>query len=56
MRKHYFVFAALLLSGCVSMGTNYDAEAVDRLRVGMTKAKVVDARAAQSGHYEFGWN
>ena len=41
MRKHYVVFAALLLSGCVSMGTNYDAAAVDRLRVGMTKAEVV---------------
>jgi len=41
MRRIYVVIAALLLSGCVSMGTNYDAEAVDRLRVGMTKAEVV---------------
>ena len=41
MRKICVVVAALLLAGCVSMGTNYDAAAVDRLRVGMTKAEVV---------------
>jgi hypothetical protein len=41
MRKHYAVIAALLLAGCVSMGTNYDVSAVDRLRVGMTKAEVI---------------
>ena len=33
--------AALLLAGCVSMGTNYDVAAVDRLQVGMTKAEVI---------------
>lgn len=33
--------AALLLVGCVSMGTNYDVAAVDRLQVGMTKAEVI---------------
>lgn len=33
-------FAALLV-GCVSMGTNYDPAAVDRLHVGMTKAEVI---------------
>lgn len=33
--------AALLLTGCVSMGTNYDVAAVDRLQVGMTKAEVI---------------
>jgi len=41
MRKHYVAFAALLLAGCVSMGTDYDAAAVDRLRIGMAKAEVV---------------
>jgi len=41
MRKHYAVIAAILLSGCVSMGTNYDVSAVDRLRVGMTKTEVI---------------
>ena len=41
MRKNYVVFAALLLAGCVSMGTDYDAAAVDRLRIGMAKAEVV---------------
>jgi len=33
--------AALLLAGCISMGTNYDVAAVDRLQVGMTKAQVI---------------
>ncbi|WP_066520316.1 outer membrane protein assembly factor BamE domain-containing protein [Sphingobium cloacae] len=32
---------ALALTGCVSMGTNYDVTAVDRLQVGMTKAEVI---------------
>lgn len=41
MRKCHVAFAALLLAGCVSTGTNYDAAAVDRLQVGMTKAQVV---------------
>ena len=41
MRKQYVVFAVLLLAGCVSMGTNYDPTAVDRLQVGMTKAQVI---------------
>lgn len=27
--------------GCVSMGTNYDAAAVERLEVGMTKQQVI---------------
>lgn len=35
------IVAALLLAGCVSMGTNYDPAAVDHLRVGMTKAQVI---------------
>ena len=40
--KRLTIFAAFLaLSGCVSMGTNYDVAAVDHLRVGMTKAQVV---------------
>jgi hypothetical protein len=33
--------AALLLTGCVSMGTNYDPDAIDRLRIGMTTAEVI---------------
>ena len=41
MRKNLAIAAALLLAGCVSMGTNYDVAAVDRLRVGMTKAEVI---------------
>jgi len=41
MRKSLVVAAALLLAGCVSMGTNYDAAAADRLRVGMTRAEVI---------------
>lgn len=41
MRKNLAVAAALLLAGCVSMGTNYDVAAVDRLQVGMTKAEVI---------------
>ena len=32
---------AALLAGCVSMGTDYDSAAVDRLQVGMTKAQVI---------------
>lgn len=34
--------AATALAGCVSMGTNYDPAAVDRLQVGMTKAQVIE--------------
>lgn len=41
MPKHYVALAALLLAGCVSMGTNYDTAAVDRLQIGMTKAEVI---------------
>jgi uncharacterized protein YcfL len=41
MVKQYVAIAALLLAGCVSMGTNYDAAAVDRLQVGMTKEQVI---------------
>ena len=41
MRKGIILGAALALTACVSMGTNYDAAAVERLRVGMTKAEVV---------------
>lgn len=33
--------AAMMLAACVSMGTDYDAAPVERLRVGMTKAEVV---------------
>jgi len=42
MREHFVVaIAALLLAGCVSMGTNYDVAAVDRLQIGMTEAEVI---------------
>lgn len=42
MRKRLVpVLAAALLAGCVSMGTNYDPAAVERLRVGMTKPEVI---------------
>ncbi len=41
MRKKLAIAAALLLAGSVSMGTNYDVGAVDRLQVGMTKAEVI---------------
>ncbi|MEQ1726099.1 MAG: outer membrane protein assembly factor BamE [Sphingopyxis sp.] len=41
MRKNLVIAAALLLAGCVSMGTNYDVAAVDRLQIGMTKAEVI---------------
>lgn len=41
MKRGLILAAALMLAACVSMGTNYDPAAVDRLRVGMTKAEVV---------------
>lgn len=41
MRKVTASLAALLLVGCVSMGTDYDDAAVSQLRVGMTKAEVI---------------
>ena len=41
MKELFAIVASLLLASCVSMGTNYDASAIDRLRIGMTKAEVV---------------
>lgn len=41
MRKAIVLAAYILLAGCVSMGTDYDVAAVDRLRVGMSKSEVV---------------
>lgn len=41
MKRAIILTAAFAVSGCVSMGTNYDVAAVDRLRVGMTKAEVI---------------
>lgn len=41
MRKQIVVLAALLITGCMSVGTNYDPTAVERLRVGMSKAEVI---------------
>jgi hypothetical protein len=39
--KRAIILATALLAGCVSMGTNYDVAAVDRLQVGMTKTQVI---------------
>ena len=41
MKRIFPIAAAALLAGCVSMGTDYDPAAVDRLQVGMTKAEVI---------------
>lgn len=41
MKSIFPIAAAALLAGCVSMGTNYDSAAIDRLQVGMTKAQVI---------------
>jgi hypothetical protein len=41
MKRVIILIAAFALSSCVSMGTNYDVAAVDRLKVGMTKAEVI---------------
>lgn len=41
MKRIFPIAIAALLAGCVSMGTNYDPAAVDRLQVGMTKAQVI---------------
>lgn len=41
MKRIFPIVAAAALAGCVSMGTNYDPAAVDRLQVGMTKAEVI---------------
>ena len=41
MKRGIILGAALMLAACVSMGTNYDPAAVDRLRVGMTKGEVI---------------
>ncbi len=41
MKRILPIVCAALLAGCVSMGTNYDPAAVDRLQVGMTKAEVI---------------
>lgn len=41
MKRGIILGAALMLTACVSMGTNFDPAAVERLRVGMTKAEVI---------------
>lgn len=41
MNKTIIMAAALALTGCVSMGTNYDQAAITRLQKGMTKAEVI---------------
>lgn len=42
MIKGLATIAAVLLAGCVSMGTNFDEAAVKRLQLDMTKAEVID--------------
>lgn len=39
--KYIIIGSLLMLAGCVSVGTNYDVAAVDKLAVGMTKAEVI---------------
>jgi hypothetical protein len=41
MKSAFVLILAMSVTGCVSMGTNYDQAAVARLRVGMTKAEVI---------------
>ncbi|AEG50076.1 putative lipoprotein [Sphingobium chlorophenolicum L-1] len=41
MNKTIIMAAAFALTGCVSMGTDYDETAVGRLQKGMTKAEVI---------------
>ncbi|MXP09630.1 outer membrane protein assembly factor BamE domain-containing protein [Pseudoblastomonas halimionae] len=42
MLKKFAIGAALMCAGCVSMGTDYDATAVDHLQVGMNKQQVIE--------------
>ena len=42
MFKILGIGAALMCAGCVSMGTDYEIDAVDRLEVGMTKQQVIE--------------
>ena len=41
MLKHFVMVAGLFCTSCVSMGTDYDTAAVERLQVGMSKAEVI---------------
>lgn len=41
MLKKFAIGAALMCAGCVSIGTDYDATAVDQLEVGMSKQQVI---------------
>lgn len=41
MKKYLLLGVSLMLAGCVSVGANYDAAAVTRLQVGMTKMQVI---------------
>ncbi len=42
MLKKFVISVALMCAGCVSIGTDYDVAAVDRLEVGMTKQQVIE--------------
>jgi hypothetical protein len=63
MMKQYVLFtAALMIAGCVSMGTNYDPAAVGRLQKGMTQAEVIQMLGKPNtistlpdGRVQLGW-
>ena len=62
MRRILPILAAALVAGCVSMGTNYDPAAVDRLQVGMTKMEAIQmlgkpntVTTLPDGRVQLGW-
>ena len=62
MKNYAFISVALMLTGCVSMGTNYDPNAVAQLQSGMSKEDVI-ARLGKpnsisqfpDGRVQLGW-
>ena len=62
MKRIFPIAAAALLAGCVSMGTNYDPNAVAQLQPGMSKQDVI-ARLGKpnsisqfpDGRVQLGW-
>lgn len=62
MKRFIPICAALLLAGCVSMGTNYDPAAVNRLQKGMTQTEVIQMLGKPNtistlpdGRVQLGW-
>jgi hypothetical protein len=62
MKRYVFLGVALMLAGCVSMGTNYDPAAVGRLQKGMTQAEVIQMlgkpntiTTLSDGRTQLGW-